>query len=154
MLKKSYNFALCLECDSKIVMTLIAILLVVSPLLAFLFSRLRDTHLGIDLKTKNDFAYARYVETHHRWVAFWIMLPGWLLALLVTIDYENYFYAWGNYSPIFHKEYDLPESGEVTLCISIVYLVVITLWMIYNFFFIARVNRKLKDLEKKNTGTA
>lgn len=130
-------------------MAIIAVILVLSPLLAFILFGLRDTHVGVDLQNEEDFAYARYVETHHRWRTFWILVPGWILALLVVIDNLNYFYAWGNYSPIFHMEYDLPESGEVTLCIAWVYLLVVTTWMIFNFVFIARVNRELKEQWRK-----
>lgn len=125
-------------------MALIAVILVLSPLFVFIYFGLRDTHIGVDLQNDEDFGYARYVETHHRWVAFWVLVPGWILAMLVTIDHLNYFYAWGNYSPIFHMEYDLPESGSVTLVLSWAYLVLCTAWMIFNLVRIARVNRMLR----------
>ena len=130
-------------------MALIALILVFSPLFVFIYFGFRDTHRGVDLQTDEDFGYAQYVETHHRWVAFWVLVPGWILALLVTIDHLNYFYAWGNYSPIFHVEYDLPESGSVTLVLSWVYLALCSAWMIYNFVHISRVKRILHSQWKK-----
>lgn len=132
-------------------MALIGVILILLPILAYFQFVFRDTHRGVDLQSKQDILHARYVETHHRWVAFGILVPGWILAMLVVIDYANYFYAWGNYSPIFHVEYDLPESGEITLCISAVYVLLSTAWMIYNFVFIARVNRHLDEMEKRLT---
>ena len=127
-------------------MALIGVILILLPILAYFQFVFRDTHRGVDLQSKEDFAHARYVETHHRWVAFWILVPGWLLAVIVAIDHVLYFYAWGFYSPIFHVEYDLPESGEITLYLSWIYLALGTLWMIHNFICIARVNRSLRQL--------
>ncbi|MCQ2324906.1 MAG: hypothetical protein MJZ58_01785 [Paludibacteraceae bacterium] len=128
-------------------MTFIAIILVLLPLLVFILFRLHDAHRGVTLVSEEDFELARYVETHHRWIAFWMLVPGWLLAALVTIDYLHYFYAWGFFSPIFHVEYDLPESGEITLYLSWVYLALGTLWMIHNFVCISRINHSLDKLK-------
>ncbi len=131
-------------------MTFIAIILVLLPLLVFILFRLQDSHRGVALVSEDDFELARFVDTHHRWVAFWILLPGWLLAAVVAIDHLHYFYAWGYYSPIFHVEYDLPESGEVTLYLSWLYLALGTLWMIHNFIRIAAINRALDKLKEES----
>ena len=127
-------------------MTLIAFILVLLPLLVFIIFVLHDSHRGVSLVSEEDFELARYMDTHHRWIAFWLLVPGWLLAAIVAIDHLFYFYAWGFYSPIFHVEYDLPESGEITLYLSWLYLALSTLWMIHNFICIARVNHSLRHL--------
>lgn len=128
-------------------MTFIPIILVLLPLLVFIIFLLHDSHRGVSLVTEEDIELARYIDTHHRWIAFWLLVPGWLLAVLVAIDHLFYFYAWGFYSPIFQVEYDLPENGEITLYLSWVYLALGTLWIVHNFLCISRINHSLDKLK-------
>lgn len=130
-------------------MILIAFILVLLLLIAFVVFTRRDIAHEQDLVSEDDIARVRYIETHHRWVEFWILFAGWLLAVLVLIDNMTYTYAWGYYSPIFHVEYDLPKNGETTLYIAFTYFILSSAWMIHNLIYIRRVNRKLRKWEKE-----
>lgn len=130
-------------------MVLIAFILVLLLLLAFVVFCRRDIAHEQDLVSEEDIARIRYIETHHRWVEFWILLAGWVLAILVLIDNLTYTYAWGYYSPIFNVEYDLPESGETTLYIAFTYFILSTAWIIHNLIYIRRVNLRLDRWAKK-----
>lgn len=126
-------------------MILIAFVLIALLVIVFIINRRRIIPHDEDLRTVDDIKRVRYLETHHRWVEFWILIGGVVLALLVVIDYLNYAYAWGNYSPIFHVEYDLPQSGETTLYIAIVYLGLAGFRIIHNLIYTFRVNRLLNE---------